>query len=74
MNARELVDRSSDLFSLPEVCNRVNELLDEPEVTEEEIANVIGHDPVLTALLLKLANQAPYGSPHQGAQICQAYP
>ncbi len=72
MNVQELVDRSSSLFSLPEVCNRVNELLDEPEVTEEVIAEVIGHDPVLTALLLKMANQSPYGSPCQVDDVAEA--
>ena len=65
MNAEELVDRSSGLFSLPAVSSRVNELLDEPEVKEEEVAEVIGHDPALTALLLKMANQAPFRGPCQ---------
>ncbi len=72
MNAQELVERSSGLFSLPEVCSRVNELLDEPEVKEEVIADVIGHDPALTALLLKMANQAPYGGPNQVDNVVEA--
>ena len=58
MNAKELVDRSGDLYSLPEVRTRVGELLADREVTEQEIADVISHDPALTALLLKMANSA----------------
>ncbi len=72
MNAQDLVDRSSGLFSLPEVFDRVNDLLDESEVTEEEIADVIGHDPILTALLLKMANQVPYGSRDKIDNVAEA--
>lgn len=72
MNAEELVERSSDLFSLPAVCSRVSELLDDPEATEEEIADVLGHDPALTAMLLKMANTAPYARPYRVDDVVEA--
>ena len=72
MNAKELVDRSGDLYSLPEVRTRVGELLADREVTEQEIADVISHDPALTALLLKMANTAPYGGPRQVGNVVDA--
>lgn len=48
------------LVSLPEVFMRIREVLSDPSSTIEEAAAVIGKDPSLTAMLLKLVNSAFY--------------
>lgn len=53
LSPKELVTGSIRLVSLPEVCIRVNEMLDEPTVTASELGQVISQDTSLTARLLK---------------------
>jgi HD-like signal output (HDOD) protein len=48
------------LFSLPEAALRINELIDQPQTTTEELADVILTDPALSARLLRLVNSAYY--------------
>lgn len=61
MNSKDLVAQVAQLISLPEVCYRVNELLDDPNVTSNQVGQVIRLDPALTARLLKIVNSALYG-------------
>lgn len=61
LTPKELVTGSIRLVSLPEVCLRVNEMLDEPSVTAAELGNVISQDTSLTARLLKIVNSSYYG-------------
>jgi len=61
LSAKELVEGSVRLVSLPEVCIRVNEMLDEPNVTVAGLGNVIIQDTSLTARLLKIVNSSYYG-------------
>ena len=55
MDARTLVDEIEGLFSLPEVCQQFNRLLDDKS-SDVELAEFIGYDSVLTARLFNLAN------------------
>ena len=61
LTPKELVTGSIRLVSLPEVCLRVNEMLDEPSVTASDLGNVISQDTSLTARLLKIVNSSYYG-------------
>jgi len=61
LSPKELVTGSIRLVSLPEVCIRVNEMLDEPTVTAAELGQVISQDTSLTARLLKIVNSSYYG-------------
>lgn len=61
LSPKELVTGSIRLVSLPEVCIRVNELLDEPSITAAELGQVISQDTSLTARLLKIVNSSYYG-------------
>lgn len=58
LSARGLVDEVSELFSVPVIYHRLADLLDnlDPGIGRDEIADVISHDPALTARVLKLAN------------------
>ena len=61
LTPKELVTGSIRLVSLPEVCLRVNEMLDDPTVTASDLGNVISQDTSLTARLLKIVNSSYYG-------------
>lgn len=65
VDVAELVDHVGDLVSLPDVCLRLNELLDEPDVNARQIARVVTHDPALTARLLRIVNSAFFGLPRR---------
>lgn len=61
MTPQELVSGVVRLVSLPEVCIRVNEMMDDPVVNATDIGKVIAQDASLTARLLKIVNSAFYG-------------
>lgn len=61
LTPKELVTGSIRLVSLPEVCIRVNEMLDEPSVTAADLGQIISQDTSLTARLLKIVNSSYYG-------------
>lgn len=61
LTPKELVTGSIRLVSLPEVCLRVNEMLDDSGITAAELGQVIGQDTSLTARLLKIVNSSYYG-------------
>ncbi|MBS0395301.1 MAG: HDOD domain-containing protein [Proteobacteria bacterium] len=49
------------LVSLPEVVIRINQLVDDPRSSAEDIGRAVAQDPALTARLLALANSAMFG-------------
>ena len=61
LTPKELVTGSIRLVSLPEVCIRVNEMLDDPTVTAADLGQIISQDTSLTARLLKIVNSSYYG-------------
>ncbi|MAZ65572.1 MAG: hypothetical protein CMF25_00490 [Kangiellaceae bacterium] len=61
ISAIELVKNVTHLNSLPVTLARLQELLDQPHSSSNDIAKVIGSDPGLTANLLKLVNSAYFG-------------
>jgi len=71
-NPQELVNGVSDLVSLPEVCIRVTELIDDPDSTADGVGKVISQDPALTIKLLKIANSSFYGFSTEIATVSKA--
>jgi len=61
MNATDIVKDINRLVSLPEVCHRLHELLEDPRKNSTDIARLIAQDADLTARLLKIANSSLYG-------------
>lgn len=68
----DLVSGVVRLVSLPEVCIRVNEMLEDPHITAGEIGRVISQDTGLTARLLKIVNSAFYGFPSRIETVSRA--
>lgn len=70
--ARELVRGIDKLVSLPEVCFLVNDLVNDPHASVDQIGQVISQDPDLTARLLKLVNSNFYSVPQRVETVSRA--
>lgn len=60
-SAQELVDSGSELFSLPDIYFKVNQMLRDQHYSIAEIGQVISLDPALSARLLQVVNSPFYG-------------
>lgn len=56
-----LVDRTGTVYSLPLFYDRLNEAINHPRTSVNDIARIITEDQGLTARLLRLANSAMFG-------------
>lgn len=72
LTAHNLVDDVSALVSLPEVVERLNATINDPESGATDIARIISQDPGLATRLLKIANSPLYGSSRQIDSILRA--
>jgi HD-like signal output (HDOD) protein len=68
----ELVSRSADLVSLPDIFIRLKAVVDDPESSMADVAEVVASDPALTARLLKIANSPYFGFPSQITTVARA--
>lgn len=59
----ELLEKLSDIPTLPAVPMRVNELINDPTSSGAEVAEVLKKDQVLTAKILRLVNSSYYAIP-----------
>lgn len=58
-----LLEKLEDIPTLPMVANKVTELINDPNSSSADIAEVLKKDQVLTAKVLKLINSPYYGIP-----------
>ena len=72
MTPKELVTGAVRLVSLPEVCIRVNEMVDDPNTSATDLGKVISQDTSLTARLLKIVNSSFYGFPAKIETVSRA--
>jgi putative nucleotidyltransferase with HDIG domain len=72
MNPQQLVKDIQGLVSLPDICIRLNAMIERDEYSAAEISKVISQDTNLTARLLKIANSAFYGFPSRVETISRA--
>ncbi|WP_207062084.1 HDOD domain-containing protein [Motiliproteus sp. SC1-56] len=72
MTPQELIQGVEHLLSLPDAVARANELLESDDADLHEIADVIAHDPALSARLLRLVNSALYGLAGQVDSLSRA--
>jgi HD-like signal output (HDOD) protein len=63
--ASELVQSCTSVFTLSELYSHVRDVVDDPNSSMEERANILKLDPALAARLLRTANSPQYGSPKQ---------
>lgn len=72
MNAKELAEHASQLFTLPDICMRIQQLLEDPDSTIDDIAQLVAFDPVLTGKVLKLANSPLFSFRSQVSTLSRA--
>ncbi|PCI68783.1 MAG: hypothetical protein COB26_07470 [Piscirickettsiaceae bacterium] len=60
MNINQLVDKSGELGSLPDVCLRLNAGIDDPHFSATDLADILMLDTALSTTLLKIVNSAFY--------------
>lgn len=59
--AQSLVKESIELISLPDVYVRLRSVIASPDSSMSDVAQIIVHDPAITARLLKLVNSPFFG-------------
>jgi putative nucleotidyltransferase with HDIG domain len=64
-----VMKRIRDIPSLPEVVNRILEIIGKPNTPASEIAKLISYDPGLTTKILRMVNSAAYGFQRQISSI-----
>lgn len=72
ITAKELVADVSDLVSLPDICQRVNQMVDDPNSSADDIGKVIVQDPSMMARLLRIANSPFYGFSQEITTVSRA--
>ena len=72
MNLEFIAKSASQLFSLPEICIRLSDLVYDPDSSLQDIAELIAVDPSLSARLLKIANSSYYSFPSQVDTLSRA--
>lgn len=72
LSARDLVNETVELASLPSVVMRAMEMLNSADTSASDIGEIIAEDPALTARLLKIVNSAFYGFPSRIDTVSRA--
>ena len=72
MNIELLAKSASKLFTLPEICIKIQDVIYDPSSSAADIAKLIAIDPSLSARLLKIANSSFYNFPSQIDQLDRA--
>ena len=68
----ELLEKLHDIPTLPIVAMKVNELINDPNSSSADIADVLKKDQVLTAKVLRLVNSSYYAIPGGVADVQRA--
>ena len=68
----ELIKESIELFSLPQIYFMINESVNDPQISFDDIAQIIRQDPGLSARLLKIVNSGFYSFPDKIETITHA--
>ncbi len=69
---QELLKEIKTLKPIPAVINQLLAVVDNPDSSMEDIANVIQYDPVITAMVLKTCNSAFFGLKNPAESIKDA--
>jgi len=67
-----MVDSVLHLISLPEIYLRLQETIDDPSHSRDQIAEIIAYDAALSARVLRIANSSYYGFPREIETISSA--
>lgn len=65
ISVQGLISEIDNLKPIPQIANRVMKMAEDPQCSLRDIADVILHDPLITANLLRICNAAYFGLPRQ---------
>ncbi len=66
------LDKAGDAFALPQVLVEILRIVDSEQASADDLAEIIMHDPSLTARLLKMANSSYYWRGEEVRTVNQA--
>lgn len=69
---KKILDENKELLSLPQTLVEVMRVTRQENFSAQELANVIMHDPALTAKILRIVNSPFYGVSRQVSSMMQA--
>jgi HD-like signal output (HDOD) protein len=72
MSPQQLAQEVENLFTLPDVAIRLNNLIDQPDTSIKDLVEVVQLDAAISATVLRLANSAWYGLPSKVDTISRA--
>jgi len=72
MSPKKLVDDIDHLVSLPDVCVKVNRLVESPDYSAAAVGKIVAQDTDLSARLLRLVNSSFFGLQSQVETISRA--
>jgi putative nucleotidyltransferase with HDIG domain len=67
-----LVDSVLHLISLPDIYLRLQQTIDDPLHSRDQIADIVAYDPALSARVLRIANSSYYGFPREIETVSSA--
>ena len=67
-----LVDSVLHLISLPDIYLRLQETIDDPLHSRDQIAEIVAYDPALSVRVLRIANSSYYGFPREIETVSSA--
>lgn len=67
-----LIRKISALPALPETVQQVRDAMEDPDISTEELAVIVGRDPSLAAKVISLANSAAYSFTHRVDSVKRA--
>lgn len=70
--AQSLVENVLQLISLPEIYLRLQQVIDDPDHTRDQVAEILSYDPSLSARVLRIANSSYYGFPREIESVASA--
>ena len=72
ISVQKLVQAIDQLKPLPRVVSRLVKIAGDPQASMREIADIITHDPLITADLLRMCNSAYFGMPRKIESVQEA--
>ncbi|TBV81481.1 MAG: HDOD domain-containing protein [Desulfobulbaceae bacterium] len=69
---REALREVKNLPTLPGIISKLTKMVDDPDITTDQMGKLISKDHILAAKLLKLANSAFYGFPQRISSLSSA--
>jgi len=67
-----LVENVLQLICLPEIYLRLQQIIDDPLHTREQVAEIVAYDPSLSARVLRIANSSYYSFPREIETVASA--